>query len=376
MGFTLKIRLLTVVVAIATCRVHFAGASEPESPEGLALRHGFDGAFFTDMNHGYVFGNDAIIATSDGGTNWRLVRAGGRIESAFFLDSQTLWVLYVGGALYASADGGQTFSNSRPKFIDPTTAQSEPICGRLFFLDASRGWTACGNQMLKTTDGGQDWTVIVLPRAAAPRSVLMVDSARGIATTVHGLLLYTSDGGTAWFEVPNSPHLEQLSCTAMGFCAGLGSENGPIFLSSDGGQTWEDTQAPIQPANRDRIRQVKALSPALLLAVGSDVGLSYLEDVKPYVGTGTFPATSSEPRAIILKRDGPTWTRLTPDGPQSLSGLYFVDGQHGWLTGSEYNLLYRTDDGGASLTFVPDYFRQIAALTPSPTPFVFPTPSP
>jgi hypothetical protein len=43
---------------------------------------------------------------------------------------------------------------------------------------------------------------------------------------------------------------------------------------------------------------------------------------------------------------------------------------------SDFSNIFRTIDGGQTWTTVQDYFRQIAALTPSPTPFVFPTPSP
>ena len=55
---------------------------------------------------------------------------------------------------------------------------------------------------------------------------------------------------------------------------------------------------------------------------------------------------------------------------------YFVDSSNGWIIGYGDNVIYKTADGGQTLQFVPDYFRQIAALTPSPAPFVLPTPTP
>jgi hypothetical protein len=44
-----------------------AVAEQPLPYVPRALRHEFVGAYFTDMDHGYVFGDDSFIATDDGG---------------------------------------------------------------------------------------------------------------------------------------------------------------------------------------------------------------------------------------------------------------------------------------------------------------------
>src|SRR6202158_69287 len=88
---------LLVIMTYAVWPSRRAVSVAEQAPDvSLDLRHGWDGAFFTDMNHGYVFGDNALIATNDGGASWRLVRDVG-IASVFFLDGQRFWILSGGG---------------------------------------------------------------------------------------------------------------------------------------------------------------------------------------------------------------------------------------------------------------------------------------
>jgi photosystem II stability/assembly factor-like uncharacterized protein len=363
-----------LLLATALNRVVGAAAQIEELPE--ELRHGYDGASFVDMEHGYLFGDDTIIATADGGATWRLVCNKLAIESVFFLDGQTFWVLSRGGELRHTDNGGETFTSSTVQFLDHVTGQPANVCGQLFFRTVASGWTICGRHVLKTADAGLTWTSYLLPRELGePGRLWMFDALHGIAVQNSGQpVLHTMDGGATWTVLRNSPPLNQLSCTSAGYCAGLQGKH--VFVSANAGSSWQDTQVPLQLPDRDEIGQLQALSPTLVLVVGSDLGFSPQQDLRPHIGTRTPMAPRARARALIMRFDGSNWTRLANADPPKLRGLYFVDSQNGWLVAAGSNLVYKTVDGGLTLTFVSDYFRQLAALTPSPKPFVLPTPVP
>jgi photosystem II stability/assembly factor-like uncharacterized protein len=91
-------------------------------------------------------------------------------------------------------------------------------------------------------------------------------------------------------------------------------------------------------------------------------------------GGPRFP-THAPAQGLVLKWDGSTWTRITHAVPNAFSGGYFVDDSNGWLLSYEHQI-YKTTDGGQTLQLVNDYFRQLAALTPTEAPIVFETPTP
>jgi photosystem II stability/assembly factor-like uncharacterized protein len=333
------------------------------------------------MNHGYVYGERlgqcAITATSDGGASWQL-RWRGAVTSAFFLDNQTFWFFAEAGDLHHTTDGGQTFEQATVKHWG--RRGPEAAYGKLSFLNQTEGWVSSG-RLLHTTDAGKNWTDTKLPDGVGDtHRIWMFSATEGLAVQEgsNPLVFRTTDGWTKGVKVSEAPPLsEDFSCTTRGVCAarGLMPQGGPVFLSRDRGQTWQDLQVPLQLPDRDEIRAVQAVNANLIVVVGTDKGYSYALDVRP-LGPRTPVPPSPPPRGIILVWQNGTWTRFTHDEPDSFAGLYFVDSAHGWLIGMNENLIYKTTDGGQTLTFVPDYFRQIFALTPSPTPFVLPTPTP
>jgi photosystem II stability/assembly factor-like uncharacterized protein len=377
-------RLLGFAIAALAVMVGETRAQQPP-PVPDELRRAFTTAMFVDMNHGFVFGGvpTAVIGTDDSGVTWRLVLdlpGGGSQEglvSAFFLDANRLWLLTgdrTGAAkLYRSRDGGRTLESQEPTFVLPRSGRRTGLDGQLFFRTELEGWCASGEVLLKTTDGGTTWQPALAPGASVyMHEIRMFDEKEGIGWD-RRTVSRTTDGGKTWARVPNSPGLRQMSCTGTGFCAGLVSTYGPVFVSRDRGQTWQDTQIPLKPDEQDWITAIHAFALNGVVAVGSDVGFTRSE-LSRYVGTGT-PAPAFQANALLLKWDGSTWTRITHVEPRQFAGVHFVDANNGWLPAYE-NTIYRTTDGGQTVTFVPDYFRQIAALAPSPTPFVLPTPSP
>jgi photosystem II stability/assembly factor-like uncharacterized protein len=330
------------------------------------LVHQYVGAFFSDANHGVVYADDVIIATSDGGTTWSVAYEG-PFTSLFLLDLQSFWFFARGVDLNATSDGGHYFTvHAQPTYLDPHSGEQEAVSGDLFFLNATDGWTVSVANVLRTHDSGATWQATALPRGVGEsHKIRMFDSQSGIAVEPRHAVIRTTDGGTTWVPVANAPKLSLLSCTGAGFCAGVAGTHGPVFVSADRGQSWTDTQAPLDLPDRDSISQVQALSPTFVAVVGSHSEMSFQAGVRPFITSRTPLPEHGPPTGLLLTWDGTQWTRLTHDSPQRLRGVSFVSPQVGWLVSNRNNLIFKTSDGGHTLTFVPDYFRQIAPPTPT-----------
>lgn len=377
-------RAMSIRVAFVGALMSVASPAHALDVPGVpaALVRSFDGAFFTDMQHGYVFGSggpSTVLATDDGGATWRLVLdlapLDQQIESIVFLDRSTFWVLDRSGRLRRTTDGGRTFTMSTPNFVDQLTGKSESLkcAGGLFFLTATQGWMTCGQNVLNTKDGGVSWTPRLVPLATGiAQGIWMFDQNEG--TTLYGRLLHTKDGGATWVATPSSPEFGQVNCSASGACAGWVPPHGPLMISSDRANTWQDTHIPLQLGGQDELSSFQMLGPNSLFAFGSDVDTTDSE-VERYIGTGVAVPVSPQ-RGLFLRWNGSAWSRTTVDDPHEFAGGFFVDANSGWLVANEFGV-YTTTDGAQTVHLVPDYFRQIAALTPTEPPLPpDPTPTP
>jgi photosystem II stability/assembly factor-like uncharacterized protein len=366
------------MLPVLTVRQGAAQAHGEDVPD--ELRRPFSRAMFTDANTGYVYhvgGRTVIIATADGGDSWRLVMDSLVSEpprasrAVFFLDGTTFWVLHSDGTLNRTTDGGRTFADLATRVLDLSGRPVRLLCSGLFFRSATDGWVACNRELLHTVDGGASWQRAALPpKSEGFHNMWFFDEREGIAVGRHGSVR-TEDGGQTWQAAAAAPtRLDELSCAHSGYCVAGVLAYGPLFASVDHGRTWTDLNVPLKPGEQDELGGFQAVSANLVVAVGSDKGRTTQELVRRLAEGGQRPPI----HGLILKWDGASWTRIKHDEPQGFAGVFFVDASNGWFPVSE-NTIYKTADGGQILQFVPDYFRQIAALTPSPTPFVEPTPT-
>jgi photosystem II stability/assembly factor-like uncharacterized protein len=290
----------------------------------------------------------------------------------FFLDQDRFWLLERGGTLHHTSDGGRSFTQRMLEYVDENGKRDIPICGSLFFLDQGEGWAACFSSLLHTIDGGDHWEVVSLPdHPPQVGYVWMFDGREGIATGGRGLIR-TTDGGQSWHVIRSpfqaSRRVKSISCTPSGFCAALLWIYGPLLVSNDRGLTWRDAQIPLKPDQQDQISGVHAFAENGVVAVGTDKGFTF-QDLE------REDLSSPPPLGLILKWNGSTWTRITHPVPTTFAGVHFVDADNGWLLAYRHQI-YKTRDGGQTLEFIVDYFRQLAALTPTEAPIVFETPTP
>lgn len=189
------------------------------------------GLHFADADHGWAFGEmGALYATADGGATWTRQRTPTRhlLLDAFFLDSREGWLVGAGATLLHTPDGGATWREGQPSGSSPS--RSGPLAVRLnavAFADARRGWAVGSNgTILATEDGGRTWHAQSSGVESDLYDVQFFDAREGWIVGGDGAVLHTSDGGATWSAAPAlTPHtLESIffKGRARGWAVGFG----------------------------------------------------------------------------------------------------------------------------------------------------------
>jgi photosystem II stability/assembly factor-like uncharacterized protein len=185
-----------------------AGCGTPPSPDLDAGE--LTGVEFVSSSQGWAVGQDAILATTDGGLRW---------------------ARQLTGRLNLTA-------------VD--------------FISAADGWAVGSDSLLVTHDGGAHWAPLAEP-CPLIRSVHFTSAADGYAVAggnvtavggfgteipnTGGVVLVTHDGGHTWAKTA-APANAQTVCFSGGQAGWLGA-NGQLYRTADGGKSWTAlTSAP------------------------------------------------------------------------------------------------------------------------------------
>lgn len=242
--------------------------------------------------------SDHILRTNDGGQTWMDVTppepAPGEDDPpkssvAYFLDPMTGWVVYYEESVeprpihlrvWGTTNGGETWEPSRA--IDLEFLGSTDFPPALGFEDADNGWLIARHgpagmhrypvYLLRTTDGGKSWEMAITPAEGGLQScrksgIDFGSQMVGWATVadcpiVAPEVAVTHDGGRSWealtlpapdnrpelFETElcegHSPQLVSDLIGAVAVNCRTGLMLNYIYLTSDGGETWESHLYP------------------------------------------------------------------------------------------------------------------------------------
>ena len=355
---------------------------------------------FVDADHGWAVGESIpapgasvplVLSTSDGGATWHSQDArgagrSGHLGSVSFVDSKHGWALGTsfgasGGStsvIIATTDGGVTWS-AQNAGIAGTDARLSSIT----FADAQHGW-AVGSVyddsagtlsplILATTDAGATWYAQNAGNAgnggAQLASISFIDVRRGWAVgqsssqsgAQSAVILATTDGGATWRaqnagSAGSSAGLSDVafSDAAHGWAVGSSydsSQSGGfsflILATSDGGATWNSQEADGAGQFPGRFSSLGSVS-FVDAKHGWAVGRS--EDAPSDFAAGTL--------VILATTDGgATWNAQDANSGGRrgfLSSVSFVDANHGWVAGGDFNpttdahsaVILATSDGG------------------------------
>ncbi len=268
-----------------------------------------------------------IWATADGGATWTARNTGAkdRLRALAFLDPKRGVAIGNGGLLLATGDGGQHWQTR-----DSGTDQH--------LLDIAfvgeQGWIAgYTGVILHSTDGGRTWAKQPTDTTQALENIFFLDQDHGWSVGWAGTILRTVDGGKTWQQVKTDAASWSLSSIYFrdannGWLVGFA---GQILRSRDGGLTWTAVTSPVKgwltavsfdSSNRGWITHDDGF------LVSADGGQSW----KPVKTGGRFflgklvavnGSLWAIGQSVVLKQSGMEWRKidsLTPNGPKAAPG--------------------------------------------------------
>ncbi|MFI5094319.1 MAG: WD40/YVTN/BNR-like repeat-containing protein [Candidatus Acidiferrales bacterium] len=262
---------------------------------------------------------------------WRMIgpTRGGRTRASSGVPSQPN-VFYVGavnGGVWKTDDAGRTWM---PIFDEQPTQSTGAIAVALsdpntVYVSSGEGLArpdlAVGDGIYKSTDAGKTWTHLAALRDSQGIPALAVDS---------------HDANRVFAAVLGHPY-------------GANEERG-IYLSTDGGQTWEKVLSKGENVGGSDV-EIDPENPQIVYASMWELRLGPWEDANEYQGTGGglfkstdggktwHPLTSGLPKGVIQVN-----LTIAPSQPSRLyASVASARGETGM--GSEVGI-YRSDDGG------------------------------
>ncbi|MBZ0202929.1 MAG: T9SS type A sorting domain-containing protein [Ignavibacteria bacterium] len=297
-------KLLTVflgLIALLLSSYSQTGFNSVHSTNGNVVHAaGEGGNYFVSYDGGATFGSYPV-----GSDNYNCV---------FAINSR---VVLVGdaGVVKVSVNGGNSFSAYNLGGSDLNS---------VWFADDNTGW-AVGNagRIVKTVNGGLNWTPQTAPGADNLNGVKFTSSTNGYACGDNGKVIYTLNGGTNWLSYTTGSTIKLTSIDVNGttiIATGFEAK----ILKYDG-SLWSTIDYKI--VTKTDVRSVSMINPTTFYTCGG----------------GGFVNKTTDGGATRVYQQNPMMGYL--------SDIFFFDANKGWAVASNTKAIIRTSDGGATWQF-------------------------
>jgi photosystem II stability/assembly factor-like uncharacterized protein len=277
-----------------------------------------------------------LIRTTDAGTTWVWERAPVGLARALAVEFPATDVGFLcgestsgEGLLYKTTDGGQSW-------ILLPTGPFTPLLTSLSFVSTTTGWVVGeGGIILRTTNGGADWTRQesgvqdnlngVSFSAVTEGNVF---SYQGIAVGAGGIILTTLNGGASWSQ------------SRGGAVTLFGAHHTPemTFAVGSGGTILRNGSAVTPSPTTRTLRTIRILG-SVVLAAGDN---------------GTIVRSTNS---------GVSWTLISSETTQSLRSISFTGGMAGAIVGANGTVLYTTDAGAQWVSLRRGFLAQLNGIS-------------
>lgn len=323
--------------------------------------------------------NGTYMKTTNAGVNWYFHHQAGKFNSAkattfvydmWFFNSNTGIVVGDQGYIGRTTNGGVTFDSVGAGLIP-----SNSRCWSVWFANANTGFIGAGSQtafnsnILKTTNGGINWTSVYSSTSNYIYNLAGYDENNVMGSWSNGTLIRTTNGGLNWTETPNAlaPFTYNISFlnSTTGFATG---GSGLIRRTTNGGTNWDSI---VSPQSNWSFYQIKPVSSTEIYAVGdpgflyktTDLGNSWISltisvpDINTYIWYSVDKAggnliISGDYGVVAKSTDGGnTWTSThTQYNTQIVNGIFSLPGTGKiWFAGRPSStgkqILYTSNNG-------------------------------
>lgn len=319
---------------------------------------------FVDNNTGWISGLDGLIKkTYDGGETW--------VNTGYHGASTNRWYdifaistndVYACGSTFNvdrwQTNYGLTVNGGTSWIFQSSWGSANGSVKQVFFLNENLGWKvgfqSPSGRLWRTTAGIDGWSDY-WSLAHNPYSVYFIDENNGWISCQDGFVLKSTDGGENWTDIETG-FTESLRSiyfisSSLGWAVGYASDIGVIIKTTDGGSTWYQVEHPLTLS----LHSIQFVNENIGWACGSKF-------------------QNSEERGVILYTNdgGENWSeQYVSEQLSSLFSLFFIDGLTGWAVGYDGLIVKTINAGGTSFEGIAEssdkYFKSYSYPNPSST---------
>jgi len=227
--------------------------------------------------------------------------------------------------------------------------------------EAQNAWSvSIGGGIVKTTTGGNQWTVVEETDHLTLLDICRVDDDTLWSVGTRGIIVRSTDGGETW-EDRSKPEFADIDFRA---CCFRDADHGwvvgdeIILFTPDGGVSWTE-QAEMAGVG---LYDVEFVNQSLGWTVGdngsilhtSDGGTNWSPQISPtfvrlrsvdFVDHLNGWATGDDGYSVYTTNGGLLWTQRALPTEAPLNCIHFVDSLHGWMVGLDGSVFYTPNLG-------------------------------
>jgi photosystem II stability/assembly factor-like uncharacterized protein len=248
--------------------------------------------------------------------------------------------------------------NSQAQWTNVTTGTSS-MYESMYFFDASNGIASSTTDVIKTSNGGNSWTIV---NTTGIKDMDFANSTVGYAAGLSGTSLYkTTNGGTSWTAlIPVSSNIMWGVSVVDANTVYVSGSTGAVWKSTNGGTSFSAVNVPATNTIVD-LDFINANEGCAVEVTGNiwhttnggtnwsiayaTVGI-YFSSIY-FVDSSTGYAVGSNGTIIKTTDGGASWTTLTTNSMAYFQYVHFCDANHGMAVGLNATIL-RTNNGGAT----------------------------
>jgi photosystem II stability/assembly factor-like uncharacterized protein len=321
--------------------------------------------------------------TNDFGTTWTALPLNMTWGTFDYLDfysldiSGSLFVMsgYIGVVLISN-DKGTTWGSHTLNYNSNIYFDIKKAPGSNIVMAVGRQHSAGSSQILRSTDGGTNFTPVDLYVNFDAYALSMVSDKVGYVCGTNSVVMKTTNGGTVWNQVTN-PVAGSYSLYSMKFV----NENtgwvflnytipatGNIYKTTDGGNTWTaqttgTTDGIMSADMADADNGYVTMNPSNKpIYKTNDGGATWTPVTTPFTGNikcvkaldknTLYIGVSYGTKRVAKSLDGgATWTTYALPVSVDVNSMDFKDVNTGYVCGNLVTAACRTTDGGNSWTF-------------------------
>lgn len=246
------------------------------------------------------------------------------LHDIYFVSENKGFIGGSSGTLLATVDGGKTWTKER-SFTGDTIRQ-------IYFSDANTGWLLCERDifklganspsyLLKTTDGGANWTQINFGGGRSRiAKIFFAKNGFGLAVGESGALFALQDDARTWKKNPSPIRYLMLDgAFTDDFHGSIVGGGGTILFTEDAGASWN--QASVFGDKQAKLNSVFFINQKMGWTAGT---------------AGKIYQTIN---------GGKIWREQKSNVTDNLSDIFFSNTAEGWAVGDDGTILHTKTAG-------------------------------